>query len=150
MNAAAVAQHLNIAESAIVRIEEWANVLFVVCRKLGARFVSKKVMGINNEKLSELGSEWKKGDKHRIYFNDLAAWYGLETSHYKTGSISGAKLKGELVSNSEAKRISSKFSYVKLWFDVPTQKFMMQRDEVHGASHEMIKTVIEAIKAAVK
>jgi len=44
MNTAAIAQHLNITESAIVRIEEWANVLFVVCRRLGARFVSKKVV----------------------------------------------------------------------------------------------------------
>lgn len=44
MNAAAIAQHLNITESAIVRIEEWKNVLFVVCRGLGARFVSKKVV----------------------------------------------------------------------------------------------------------
>lgn len=44
MNTAAIAQHLNIAESAIVRIEEWAKVLFVVCRRIGARFVSKKVV----------------------------------------------------------------------------------------------------------
>lgn len=51
MNAAAIAQHLNIAESAIIRIEEWANVLFVVCRKLGARFVSKKVLKMETIKL---------------------------------------------------------------------------------------------------
>ena len=44
MNTAAIAQHLNITKSAIVRIEEWANVLFVVCRRIGARFVSKKVV----------------------------------------------------------------------------------------------------------
>lgn len=44
MNTAAIAQHLNITESAIVRIEEWANVLFVVCRRIGARFVSKKIV----------------------------------------------------------------------------------------------------------
>jgi hypothetical protein len=40
----AIAQHLNIPESAIIRIEEWANVLLVVIRRLGARFVSKKVV----------------------------------------------------------------------------------------------------------
>jgi hypothetical protein len=44
MNTQAIAQHLNTTESAIIRVEEWANVLFVVCRKLGARFVSKKVV----------------------------------------------------------------------------------------------------------
>lgn len=42
--ATAIAQYLNITESAIVRIEEWANVLFVVCHRIGARFVSKKVI----------------------------------------------------------------------------------------------------------
>lgn len=41
---AAIAQHLNILESAIVRVEEWSKVLFVVARGIGARFVSKKVV----------------------------------------------------------------------------------------------------------
>jgi len=40
---AAVAQHLNVVESAIIKIEEWNNVLFVVVKSLGARFVSKKI-----------------------------------------------------------------------------------------------------------
>jgi len=43
MNTAAIATKLNVLESAIVRIEEWANVLFVVAKGVGARFVSKKV-----------------------------------------------------------------------------------------------------------
>lgn len=41
---AAIAQHLNVTESAIVKIEEWANVLFCVVKGIGARFVSKKVV----------------------------------------------------------------------------------------------------------
>lgn len=41
---AQIAQHLNIAESAITRIEEWAKVLFVIAKGIGARFVSKKVV----------------------------------------------------------------------------------------------------------
>jgi hypothetical protein len=46
MNAAtaAIAKHLNVAESAIVRVEEWATVLFAVVKGIGARFVSKKVV----------------------------------------------------------------------------------------------------------
>ena len=40
----AIATKLNVLESAIVRIEEWAHVLFVVVKGLGARFVSKKVL----------------------------------------------------------------------------------------------------------
>lgn len=47
---AAIAKHLNIAESAIVRVEEWAHVVFVVIRGIGARFVSKKVVAIMSDK----------------------------------------------------------------------------------------------------
>ncbi len=43
-NTAAIATKLNVLESAIVRVETWANVLFVVVKGLGARFVSKKVV----------------------------------------------------------------------------------------------------------
>lgn len=45
-NAAAIATKLNVLESAIVRVEEWASVMFVVVKGLGARFVSKKVVEI--------------------------------------------------------------------------------------------------------
>ena len=40
----AIAHHLNVTESAIIRVEEWANVIFTVVRGIGARFVSKKVV----------------------------------------------------------------------------------------------------------
>jgi len=40
---AAIAQHLNVAESAILEVQEWARVLWVRVRGIGARFVSKKV-----------------------------------------------------------------------------------------------------------
>jgi hypothetical protein len=43
MNTAAIANHLNVAESAITEIQEWARVLWVRVKGLGARFVSKKV-----------------------------------------------------------------------------------------------------------
>jgi dissimilatory sulfite reductase (desulfoviridin) alpha/beta subunit len=45
---AAIAQHLNVAESAIIRVEEWANVLFAVVKGIGARFVSKKVVKVDS------------------------------------------------------------------------------------------------------
>lgn len=48
MNTTAIARHLNVAESAITRCEEWARVLFVVVKGLGARFVSKKIMSSNS------------------------------------------------------------------------------------------------------
>lgn len=50
MNAVtAIAKHLNVLESAIVRVEEWANVMFAVVRGVGARFVSKRVVKVSVE-----------------------------------------------------------------------------------------------------
>lgn len=43
MNTIAIANHLNVAADAIVEVQEWARVLWVRVRGLGARFVSKKV-----------------------------------------------------------------------------------------------------------
>jgi hypothetical protein len=40
----AIAQHLNVTESAIIEVQEWARVLWVRVKGLGARFVSKKVV----------------------------------------------------------------------------------------------------------
>lgn len=44
MNTTAVARHLNIAEAAIVKVEEWAHVLFVRFVSGRPRFVSKKAV----------------------------------------------------------------------------------------------------------
>ena len=49
MNATtAIANHLNVAADAIAEIQEWASVLWVRVRGLGARFVSKKVMTVDS------------------------------------------------------------------------------------------------------
>jgi hypothetical protein len=48
MNTAAIANHLSVAASAIVEVQEWARVLWVRVRGLGARFVSKKVLKTMN------------------------------------------------------------------------------------------------------
>lgn len=62
MNTAAIARHLNIVESAITRCEEWASVLFVVIKGLGARFVSKKIM-----------TEWTGTKKQIAWAKDIKA-----------------------------------------------------------------------------
>ena len=49
----AIAQHLNVEETAITKIEEWSNVLFAVVKGLGARFVSKKVKPQQEDKVME-------------------------------------------------------------------------------------------------
>lgn len=45
---AAIANHLNVAASAIVEVQEWARVLWVRVKGLGARFVSKKVAAVDS------------------------------------------------------------------------------------------------------
>jgi hypothetical protein len=49
MNTAAIANHLNVAASAIVEVQEWARVLWVRVKGLGARFVSKKVVTMTQQ-----------------------------------------------------------------------------------------------------
>lgn len=78
---------------------------------------------LNIESLRQLGSEWQKNDKHRIYFNDLEAWMGLDCSYYNSGNISGATLDGERISNSEARRIKGRICCSKIFWDFSDQKF---------------------------
>jgi hypothetical protein len=44
MDTLIIAQHLNIAQTAITKVESWANCLFVVAKGIGARFVSKQIL----------------------------------------------------------------------------------------------------------
>jgi hypothetical protein len=54
----AIAQHLNVPAAAILEVQEWARVLWVRVKGLGARFVSKKVVIMKDVTLPELkGSE---------------------------------------------------------------------------------------------
>lgn len=79
---------------------------------------------MNIEQLKKIGgSEWQKGDYHRIYFNNLAEIYGLTCSFYNTGNVSSASLDGEKISNSGARRILSALGDAKLWYDVNSGRF---------------------------
>jgi hypothetical protein len=100
MNTAAVATHLNVIESAIVKAEEWATVLFVVVKGLGARFVSKKIIPaaprpLTAEQLEAVGgNRWTKGTMDRVYF-EISEF--VELSNSKARKLSGAKLFFDLV-----------------------------------------------------
>jgi hypothetical protein len=65
----AVANKLNVIESAITRVEEWAHVLFVVVKGLGARFVSKRV--IRKMELEKLDGS----DKQIAWAEDLRSQF---------------------------------------------------------------------------
>jgi len=95
--------------------------------------------------LKQIGSEWQKGAMHRIYFNGLAKWYGLEVELYNSGNISAAWLDGESISNGRAKALDTTLRYGKVWYDVSAAKFVGQNLE-----QPMINKIVAAIKAKVE
>ncbi len=95
MNTAAIAQHLNVIEASIIRVEEWKTVIFAVVKGIGARFVSKKVVPatprpLTAEQLEAVGgNRWTKGDMDRVYF-EISDF--VELSNSKARKLAGTKL----------------------------------------------------------
>jgi hypothetical protein len=75
-----IAAKFNVLETAVIRVEEWANVMFCVVKGLGARFVSKKLKVEEVEMETKLdraeaivkelgyGKTWVGGEHVRVYF----------------------------------------------------------------------------------
>lgn len=136
MNTLAIAQHLNVIESAIIRVEEWKSVIFAVVKGVGARFVSKKVVPaaprpLTADQLEAVGgNRWTKGDMDRIYF---------EISEFVE------------LSNSKARKLAG----TKLFFDLTDGEFKTNatvcRDEVQDAIYTIKSAARKiAVHAAVK
>lgn len=128
---AAIAQHLNVDESAITRIEEWAHVLFAVVKGLGARFVSKKVVEKKMKpSVESVGSRWTKNGVDRIYFQPRFVADLMD------------------LSNSQARKIASD----KFYFDVEDGKFYSNsaNSHVRGWAQTLLESyslpVVEAAK----
>lgn len=66
------------------------------------------------------GHRWMKSGKDRIYFNDLAELFGVTTSYYNTGNVSGVWVDGAEISNNKGRLLLIALSQAKFWFDVPT------------------------------
>lgn len=91
----AIATKLNVLESAIVRIEEWTHVLFVVVKGLGGRFVSKKVIK-EEKKVDRISAEKTSfGLKLTIDSNPLRTEW-VYRSCYDTGVIDLINKNGKL------------------------------------------------------
>lgn len=87
------------------------------------------------------GKEWTKNGMHRVYFNGLATWFGLETTRYNTGNVASATLDGESISNSQAKRIGDHLLDAKLYYDVTDNKF-----HATGLTQDELDKIVAAIK----
>jgi len=97
-------------------------------------------------KIKELGNEWHKGEHHRVYFNNLGQLYGIETSRYNSGNIQSARLDGQKISNSQARRILQRLNFVKIWFCLVAQEFQCKDyyGDLHNGDFERIVAAIEA------
>lgn len=89
------------------------------------------------------GQEWQKGAMHRVYFNDLAEWYGLDVEYYGSGAVCSAHLNGEKISNAAAKSILFALSQTKIWYDVTTDTWMHKT-----VDRKLADAIIRNIKTA--
>ncbi|MEZ4714280.1 MAG: hypothetical protein R3A44_44275 [Caldilineaceae bacterium] len=96
---------------------------------------------MNIENLKQIGSEWQKAGRHRIYFNGLAARWGIKTWRYNTGNICGAEFRGESISNNQAKKIIEHFMGAKLYYDMADGQFYGS-----GLSGDEFSYLTESIK----
>ncbi|MBV2364244.1 helix-turn-helix domain-containing protein [Streptomonospora nanhaiensis] len=125
----------------VTTIRHWARMGAVAATKAGRRWIidgaslarrialgirrtaKKKVYTLENM-LAIGGNRWQRGDKDRVYFNNIEELLGLDIDRYNTGNISYAAVDGHPVSNSEARRILAAVD--KVYFDNTTGKAHIQ------------------------
>lgn len=95
------------------------------------------------------GSEWRKDDLHRVYFNNLPFWYGVRTERYQSGHISAATLDGHEISNSRAHSLIVYLNEGRLWYDMHDGKFHGQGLKDTRDFHAIFPSIVAAIKAEV-
>ncbi len=111
--ATAIAQNLNVAESAILRVEEWANVFFAVVKGLGARFVSKKATAMTEQimtpqdlkAIKPLSGGWYEYKGKQIGYSEIAKQFapwveeqgGIHVTSYNYGATAIAVGKNPVV-----------------------------------------------------
>jgi len=88
------------------------------------------------------GRRWTKGDRDRVYFNNLAARVGLDVGLYKSGNIAAATLNDERISNRRAYDILGALHNIRVWYDLDTGKLMSQGDkDAEGFAQRAIDSI---------
>lgn len=144
---AAIAQHLNILESAIVRVEEWSKVLFVVAKGIGARFVSKKVKQVEL-KGSEKQVKWAtdiiaKFDEYSSdeFFNKL-----VTTKVSKVSASTGKFFATDnMLKTAEEHYGKETADSLKTFSDHP--EVFKQAQEYYGPDFEEFQQAVKALKS---
>lgn len=85
-------------------------------------------------------NEWHKGSYNRLYLNEAVdTLIGLETESYKSGNIKSAWLKGNEISNAEARRIIERTC--KAYIDLDTMELV--------TINELLMTAVEEKEAEI-
>ncbi len=95
--------------------------------------------------LKQLGSEWKKGEHHRIYFNNVFELLDAEITYHKTGTFDSVEINGKRISNSKANSIKQ---FAKVWYDVKVEAFNCK--DIDTELFEQVVTKIKSLVAAQK
>lgn len=82
--------------------------------------------------IKEVGNEWEKYGKHRVYFNDLLGRCGVEYSTYNTGNISNVEISGvdKNVSNNRGGSVVSALKSGKFYYDIQSDEFVCEISDV--------------------
>ena len=97
------------------------------------------------------GSYWQSADgtRRRAYFNDLLALFGVEASFYKTGNVQRATLDGDVISNSEFKKISADLAVAKIWVDLTDGLLLVKGFTSRNAGYDYVPHIAVAIHARI-
>jgi len=74
----------NIAKAAAVKFNDSAKAFFSEALKISWKSLKGNALVVNVvDALKKIGKEWKQGDHHRIYLNDLSKFIGNAEFTYK-------------------------------------------------------------------
>lgn len=147
------------AKVTVATVQHWCRMGAVQATKVAGRWIIEATslarrIALGAKKSKEIvysvanmvaigGNRWQRGDKDRVYFNNVHQLMGLELSHYGTGNISSATLDGEHISNSKAYKIADAID--KVWFDAADGKLWFQgatyRREYDTAKDAVVTTI---------
>jgi hypothetical protein len=155
----AIAQHLNVTEQAIIKVEEWANVLFTVVKGLGARFVSKRVkpqtLSSNAIEDVKLGcfKGIQKGKRQEEYIATLIATgrltYVRDSGQWQAGAYNGKTAKSVVSAfqkncskyNVESKTISEQIKELEFALEFSKKhNFEQNKKERQEEMNRLLKT----------
>lgn len=90
---------------------------------------------MTHERIVELEQKgfkrWTKGNIDRLYIN--ASQLGLDCEYYKTGNIRYAEFRGEMVSNTQARKMKASRTYI----DINTDRVYSDIELLKDAASEL-------------